>query len=66
MEHREIIELFVGVAVLKELFATYAASSVNITMIGTAVMIRKVARKCVNLYSPIEKMKEKYASIKKD
>lgn len=58
MEHREIIELSGGAAVLKELFAIYAASNVNITMTGTAGMIRKVARKCVNLYSQIEKTKE--------
>ena len=66
MEHREIIELSGGAAVLKELFAIYAASNVNITMTGTAGMIRKVARKCVNLYSQIEKTKEQYASFKTD
>lgn|GEM_PF-4222287 len=66
MEHREIIELSGGAAVLKELFATNAVNSVSTTMNGIAVMIWKVARKCVNLYSPIEKMKGKYASIKKD
>lgn len=66
MERREIIELSGGAAVLKELFAIYAASNVNITMTGTAGMIRKVARKCVNLYSQIEKTKEQYASFKTD
>ena len=66
MERREIIELSGGAAVLKELFAIYAASNVNITMTGTAGMIRKVTRKCVNLYSQIEKTKEQYASFKTD
>ena len=66
MEHREIIELSDGAAVLKELFVTNAANSVSTAMIGTAGMIRKVARKCVNLYSQIEKTKEQYASFKTD
>lgn len=66
MERREIIELSGGAAVLKELFVTNAANNVNTTMIGIVVMIQKAGNKCVNLYSQIEKMKGKYASIKKD
>lgn len=66
MECWEIIGHSDGAAVLKELFVTNAVNSVSTTMNGIAVMIWKVARKCVNLYSPIEKMKGKYASIKKD
>ena len=66
MERWEIIGHSDGAAVLKELFAIYAASNVNITMNGIAVMIWKVARKCVNLYSQIEKTKEQYASFKTD
>ena len=66
MEHREIIELSGGAAVLKELFAIYAVNSVSTTMTGIVVMIQKAGNKCGNSYSPIEKMKGKYASIKKD
>ena len=66
MERREIIELSGGAAVLKELFATNAVNSVNITMTGIVVMIQKAGNKCVNLYSQIEKTKEQYASFKTD
>ena len=66
MEHWEITELFVGAAVSREPSATNAANSVSTAMIGTAVMIRKVARKCVNSYSQIEKTKGQYASFKTD